>query len=226
MGANPRPIDPNTGTYVERRQRTGTIADRRDFSDVGHKKWARRLNIAFVISASLALIGPAIISSYFGISLHVITSQSMNPAIQAGDMAVAKVARVDQVHDGDVVMMLNTETWQMQAHRVIDVENNNGVVLITTKGDANNVADKPVQLGMSAPIRVVLYPIPKLGYVANALNTKTAKTIGLVALIGINILIASNVLLKRRKTDRKRLNLMPETDMKEIEKEARDTHNV
>ena len=221
MSANPRPIDPNTGQYVERRQRTGTIADRRDFSDTGRKKWARALNIAFVISTSIALIGPALLSSYFGISLHVITSQSMSTYIQAGDMEIAKVTQADKIHTGDVVLMMNTETWQLQAHRVVNIEQKSSTINFTTKGDANNAEDKPFELGNTAPIRIVEYPIPKLCYVSNSLNTREAKTFGLLGLIVINILIATNVLLKKRKEDRMarrwRKNLNQNNDVHEGE---------
>jgi hypothetical protein len=77
-----RPLDPVTGEYVERRQREGTIADRRDNGTIQRQRWARILNIIFVISTSVALVGPAVLSSYFGISLHTVTTGSMRPAIK------------------------------------------------------------------------------------------------------------------------------------------------
>ena len=196
-----RIIDPLTGMYIERRVRAGTIADRRDQGTLARKKWARILNIAFVISASFALIGPAILGSYLGVSFHTTVSGSMRPIIQPGDMLIAKVQQVRNIQVGDIVMLVNQDSWQMQAHRVISKDTVGDVTTVTTKGDANNEPDKAYTLGTNTPVRKVSTIVPKFGYVLGALATNTAKAIGGALVIIINILIVTNVLVKRRKTD-------------------------
>lgn len=198
-----RPIDTETGEFIERRVRTGTIADRRDAGTMARKKWARALNIAFVISASLALVLPAIASSYFGISVHKVVSNSMYPVMNAGDMFFAKITTAKMVQKGDVVLLMNPETWDIQSHRVIEKNYRGDTIEFITKGDANVEADKPYVIGENTAVRTVTAVVPKFGYVINALSTKEAKLTGLGLLVLINILIVGNVLVKRRKTDPK-----------------------
>ena len=198
-----RPMDPETGQYIERRIRTGTIADRRDAGTMALKKWARALNIAFVVSASLALVLPAIASSYFGITIHKVTSNSMYPTLNSGDMFFAKITTARQVKTGDIVLLLNPKTWDIQSHRVIEKSYRGQSIELVTKGDANVQADDPYTVGLNTAIRTTVLVVPKFGYVLNALATKEAKLIGLFLIVLINILIIGNVLVKRRKTDPK-----------------------
>ena len=198
-----RPLDPVTGEYIERRVRTGTIADRRDAGTMARKKWARALNIAFVVSASLALVLPAIASSYFGISIHKVTSNSMYPVMNSGDMFLAKITTAQQIKTGDIVLLMNPKTWDIQSHRVIEKNYRGETIELITKGDANVQADDPYVIGLNTAVRTVSVIVPKFGYVLNALSTKEAKLIGLVLLVLINFLIIGNVLVKRRKTDPK-----------------------
>lgn len=198
-----RPMDPETGKYIERRVRTGTIADRRDAGTMARKKWARALNIAFVVSASLALVLPAIASSYFGITIHKVTSNSMYPAMSSGDMFLAKITTAQQVRTGDIVLLMNPKTWDIQSHRVIEKSYRGETIEFVTKGDANVQADDPYVVGVNTAVRTTFLVVPKFGYVLNALSTKVAKLIGMVLVVLINVLIIGNVLVKRRKTDPK-----------------------
>lgn len=198
-----RPLDPVTGEYIERRVRTGTIADRRDAGTMARKKWARALNIAFVVSASLALVLPAVASSYFGISIHKVTSNSMYPTMNSGDMFLAKITTAQQVKTGDIVLLMNPKTWDIQSHRVIEKSYRGESIELITKGDANVEAEDPYVVGLNTAVRTTVLIVPKFGYVLNALATNEAKLIGVALIVLINIAIIGNVLVRRRKTDPK-----------------------
>lgn len=198
-----RPMDPLTGEFIERRVRTGTIADRRDAGTMARKKWARALNIAFVISASLALVLPAVASSYFGITVHKVVSNSMYPAMYSGDMFFAKITTAQMVQEGDVILLMNPKSWVIQSHRVIEKSFKGDTVELITKGDANVEADDPYVVGLNTAIRKEVLTVPKFGYVINAISSPQGKLTGLVLIIVINVLIVGNVLVKRRKTDPK-----------------------
>ena len=204
-----RPIDPQTEEFVERRQREGTIADRRDNGTLARQKWSRVLNIAFVVTTSIALVGPAVMSSYFGISIHTVTTGSMRPAINPGDMIVAKVVTASNLRANDVVMLVNPENWSLQSHRIQSLSSTTTALTITTKGDSNPVADKPVDIGLNSPVRKVVQTIPKFGYVVSALSSTRGKTISFLFLIIFNVIIVSNVLVKRRKEDKKKNQISP-----------------
>jgi signal peptidase I len=219
--AKDRPLDPATGEFIERRVRTGTIADRRDAGTMARKKWSRVLNIAFVVTASLALVLPAIASSYFGISVHKVESNSMYPVMNAGDMFFAKITTANLVQKGDVVLLMNPQTWEIQSHRVIEKSYRGDTIEFATKGDANVEADDPYIVGTNTAVRTVSVIVPKFGYVINALSTKEARITGLAVVIVINILIIGNVLVKRRKTDPKE-PLFPKKSKDEAQKELEE----
>jgi signal peptidase len=225
IDARNRVIASNTGTYVEGRVRTGTIADRRDAGTMARKRWTRILNITFVVSVSLALVGPAILSSYFGVSVHTITSGSMQPAINPGDMLISKVKIVNQIQLGEVVMLTNLDSWDMQAHRVISKKDDGDSTILQTKGDTNNDPDRTYTIGTSSPIRAALFTVPKFGYVLTALSTGTAKLIGGILILLVNFIIISNVLVKRRKGD-KREPLFHKSELPEPEMMHNEENHV
>ena len=215
---NQRPIDAATNEFVERRQRVGTIADRRDNGTLARQRWARVLNVAFVISVSVALVGPAVMSSYFGISIHTVTTGSMRPTINPGDMIIAKVVTASTLQPNDVVMLVNPENWTLQSHRIQSLSTTTTALTITTKGDSNPVADKPVDIGLNSPVRNVVKTIPNLGYVVSALSSTRGKLIGLFVLVIFNVIIVSNILVKRRKEDKKHKEAITSPHLYEAEK--------
>ena len=215
---NQRPIDAATNEFVERRQRVGTIADRRDNGTLARQRWARVLNVAFVISVSVALVGPAVMSSYFGISIHTVTTGSMRPTINPGDMIIAKVVTASTLQPNDVVMLVNPENWTLQSHRIQSLSTTTTALTITTKGDSNPVADKPVDIGLNSPVRKVVKTIPNLGYVVSALSSTRGKLIGLFVLVIFNVIIVSNILVKRRKEDKKHKEAITSPHLYEAEK--------
>jgi len=199
-----RPVDRHTNEFVERRQREGTIADRRDNGTLARQRWARILNIAFVVSTSFALVGPAVLSSYFGISVHTVTTGSMRPTINPGDIIVAKVVSASTLQTNDVVMLVSPENWTLQSHRIQSLTASAAGLTIVTKGDSNPVEDKPVLIGSNSPVRKVVKTIPKFGYVVSGLSSTRGKLISLFVLVIFNVIIVSNILVKRRKEDKKK----------------------
>jgi hypothetical protein len=66
-------------------------------------------------------------------------------------LIVAKVISGSQIRPNDVVMLVNTENWSLQSHRVLSITPITNALSITTKGDANPVADQPVTIGLDSP---------------------------------------------------------------------------
>ena len=69
-----------------------------------------------------------------------VTSSSMWPALKKGDLVLIKGASgKDEIKKGDVVVYSNEKGFTI--HRVIEIKENTFI----TKGDANNVKDKPIE---------------------------------------------------------------------------------
>lgn len=126
----------------------------------------------------------------------------MRPGIQPGDVLISKGTQVNQLKTGEIVLAMNTKTWEVQSHRIQSIAPDVNGYKIITKGDANPVADPAFVLGGPTSLHRVVATIPKIGYVLNALATKTARLILLVLFVVINTLLVSNLLVKRRKEDK------------------------
>jgi len=93
-----------------------------------------------------------------------ITSGSMWPSLKKGDLVVIKgVDSRDEISVGDIVVYQNERGFTI--HRV---EKMNQDTLIT-KGDANNVSDKPIEyekvIGKALTYKNKIVKIPKLGHI-------------------------------------------------------------
>lgn len=107
----------------------------------------------------------------FGYGLANVLSGSMEPTFSKGTLLIVK--ETDDIKTGDIVVYQSGS--ELIVHRVIDMNQNQ----ITTKGDANNIAD-PV-FDKTQIKGVVIQWIPFLGTIANALKTPFGIIIILVA---------------------------------------------
>lgn len=142
----------------------------------------------------------------FGYGAAVVLSGSMEPELSVGDLILVKEAGEYQVND--VVVY---QSSSLIVHRIVDVNEN----LVTTKGDANNVADEPVDI--SAVKGIVFMSIPGLGNVVSFLKTPIG--ILLTILLAI-VLIEIPNRLEKKKDDDERQKLIDEIN--ELRKEIYD----
>ena len=130
---------------------------------------------AVVVLALLIFVVPR---SQAGSGLTVLTG-SMKPTYNPGDVVAVRGIKAHEVCDtvkpGDVVAFMPNadDPSTIITHRVIDVSDKTDYedCTVTTQGDANNVADKPIPA--RAVKGVVMYGIPKVGYPLNALQQRT-----------------------------------------------------
>ncbi len=99
--------------------------------------------------------------------MAAITSGSMWPVLKVGDLILVQAVTPEQVQVGDIVVYSNLRGFTI--HRITEIKREDGTM--TTRGDANNVSDTPVNItdvigkaltwGSGKPFR-----IPKLGFVS------------------------------------------------------------
>lgn len=106
----------------------------------------------------------------FGYGTAVVLSGSMEPEFSEGDLIVVKETDIYEVDD----IVVFQEGNSLTVHRIINIDGET----ITTKGDANNTADAPIQA--SAVKGKVLFWIPFAGKIVEALKTPLG-TIGILA---------------------------------------------
>lgn len=83
--------------------------------------------------------------SVLGYSMFRVVTGSMEPTIPVNSLIVVHKASAGELLEGDVISFYSRDPslmGQVNTHRVLEVEEENGKFLIQTKGDANNIADK------------------------------------------------------------------------------------
>lgn len=115
----------------------------------------------------------------FGFGAAVVLTGSMEPAILTDDLIF--VGEQDSYELDDVVVYQSGST--LIVHRIVDMEDGT----VTTKGDANNVADKPIDI--SRIKGKVIGRIPGAGIAVRMLKTPAATLLlvaGAVALMELS----------------------------------------
>ena len=111
----------------------------------------------------------------FGYGASVVLSGSMEPEFSKGDLII--VAEADSYSKGDVVVFY--DGTDLVVHRIIDESDDT----VTTKGDANNVADAPVD--RSAIKGKVLFHVDKLGTAVDFIKTPVGTILIIVLAIAL-----------------------------------------
>lgn len=151
-------------------------------------------NVMIIVKGTLYPEQPP---SVFGVTPMVVLSGSMSgnaeDHIEVGDLIFDVEADLDSLKEGDIVSYM--EQRIVVTHRIVDIyTDENGELMVITKGDANNVEDEPIHA--SQIIGLYKYRIPKLGDFAMFLQ----QPLGMVIFIGIPVcaFIISDVIRRNR----------------------------
>lgn len=143
----------------------------------------------------------------FGYGAAVVLSGSMEPEFSTGDLIVVK--EMENYKLNDIVVFQNGNS--LVVHRIIRIADET----ITTKGDANNTADEPIDV--SAVKGKVLFWIPYAGSVVGFLKTP----------VGIICIIAAAVALieiprrnEKKKDDEERQKIIEEIERFKKDRES------
>lgn len=130
----------------------------------------------------------------FGYGAAVVLSGSMEPELSVGDLIIVSKEKEYQVND----VVVFQDTSMLVVHRIVAIEGN----LVTTKGDANNVEDAPIE--KSAIKGKVIGCVPGIGTLVNFIKTP-AGTICIVLLALILIEVPRRRELKRDDEERQKI---------------------
>jgi len=140
------------------------------------------LQWAIIALAALFVLATVILPKAFHGGAYTILSGSMAPALNVGDLVVAKGYNQSNLHPGDIATFMpfaNDPT--LVTHRVIAVDAEKGIL---TKGDSVTAAhDQWGYLPPAAILGVKWFTIPKAGYVQEWAKNHMAFTIVTVALL-------------------------------------------
>ncbi len=129
---------------------------------------------------------------------YVVSSGSMIPTLNVNDVLIIQGGNFNEIQVGDIIVFHRPNIHdKIIVHRVIEINEVNGVRVVTTKGDAN----PSVIPGTDYPITdddyigKVIFVIPKLGYVTNIIPPPVNYIIVAIILV----LIFMNTMKKNKK---------------------------
>lgn len=137
--------------------------------------------ILFVIFAGAALLTIVSLNTandgvprVFGYIPLSIQSKSMESVIKKGDLIIVHEAKAGDVKVNDIIAFFATEQNKtiIKTHRVVQIEDVNGIKIYTTKGDNNEVVDKTSVGSADILAKYTGTRIPLLGYILDFLQSQ------------------------------------------------------
>jgi len=131
------------------------------------------------------ILNPDEVPMIFGISPMVVLTDSMNTgnaSITAGDMIFAKSIETNQLKEDDIILF--KEGNGLVIHRIIKINDVDGQLEFTTKGDANNVEDINPVVATNV-VGIYLGRIPIIGHFVLFLKTP----LGMLLCIGMPLVL-------------------------------------
>lgn len=121
----------------------------------------------------------------FGVGMSVVLSGSMEPTLSVNDLVIVREA--DGYEIGDIVVYQDGSS--LVIHKIISIDGDE----VVTKGDANNVADKPITLSVIKGKAVT--HIPFVGALIRFLKTQ----VGFILIIAAAVVLFELPHLRERK---------------------------
>ena len=139
--------------------------------------------------------------SLFGYKAYRITTDSMSPSINTGDVIIVKKVQEEKLQVGDVITFKQQD--KVITHRITHIDEQDGKKQYTTKGDNNNLEDNE-KIEYSEIEGQNVLTIPKLGYFIYALENQIVFLfIILILLITLFFKIRKDEKLENRREKRK-----------------------
>ena len=135
--------------------------------------------VLIVIIYNIILIGISMVDgidnlSIFGYQAYIITSDSMKPEINNGDVIIVRKIGQEEIKENDVIVY--SEEAQNITHRVIEITEKDGHKEYKTKGDNNQVEDSKFVLYENIKGKV-MFKIPFLGTIILFMKNQIMRTI-------------------------------------------------
>ena len=120
------------------------------------------------------------ITQIFGYKSYQISTNSMSPSINIGDVIVVKNVEVEQINIGDIITF--QKNGEKITHRVSDIQKTEEGISYITKGDNNNLEDSEKITYDNIDGKYVL-KIPFLGHIITFFQNQIIVLISLLVLL-------------------------------------------
>ncbi len=147
-------------------------------------------SMASALAPPFALLVLLIIMMKSGLYPLVVASDSMEPSLRKGDIAIVKQNSISDVEKGDIIAFATNGV--VIIHRVTEVTHREDGIILSTKGDANREAD-PWVITSSNYIGELETAIPKIGYISLCMKQVIASIIQVLNKSFMKIIVLAGV---------------------------------
>ena len=149
-----------------------------------------------VIASSL----PLAIPRFMGYDIYNVVSGSMEPTIMTEDVIFVKKVPQVEIKEQDIISFRDGDS--ITTHRIVSIEEQNGIKKYKTKGDNNNVEDRELVSYENIEGKYQ-FKIDKFGNIIEILKSKLTLLI-LVFILAVNSWYSYRVSLRKQKRKEKR----------------------
>lgn len=161
----------NESTSITKMVSTGIL--RRDEAKRIRTKRVQAQRSKELLSLAIGLVLTIMVWSttgMLGCQVTVVAGGSMRPTMDVGDVIVVVQTPAEKIGEGDIIQYWKSGFDAPITHRVIEVKNSGGALIVVTKGDANNAPDEPILVTPRQKLLKVVFTIPKVGWASIALK--------------------------------------------------------
>lgn len=172
-------------------EREFAVAARSSKGERFPRKWLAVAGSASLAIACcmLAVLGIGLIAGYRPV---VLTTASMSPVAPAGSLLIAQPVEPESVAVDDILVM-RKPSGMVVTHRVVERSLRDGLVLVRTKGDANEDPD-PAPYSVVGTHRRSKWVVPSAGKALLLLRTRLFRVVIVAALAGLIVHIGTSEL--------------------------------
>lgn len=158
----------------------------------------RILNIISTVIVIAAVIVAILLAGVrvVGITPYVVTSGSMEPELHVGSAVYVRKVDPKDLKVGDIITFTLGGDDLIATHRIVEINETNGHLSFTTKGDANELTDSsPVD--ESNVVGKVIFDIPYLGGLKRYVDSGRGRIVGICGALILLIIVTLSEYLGR-----------------------------
>ena len=115
------------------------------------------------------LQNPSETPDFFGFKTYEIVSRSMESTINKNDIIIVREVDQNEINENDIISFRIGN--KIITHRIVKIENKNGEILYTTKGDNNRFEDED-KISFEQIEGKFVFKLSKCGYLMNFLKNR------------------------------------------------------
>ena len=173
------------------------------------RNWVHEINTAFVVYLVTAVLIPSVLSAGFGLALYASKVSHPAVAISTGDMMLVNFLPISSVKAGDVLLMRDGSSWNLDTREVVSNSTAGSLTTLTTSSTGKVPISSTSVMSKDEKAYKVTRVIPKLGYVPMVLTSALAK------FLGAFFVLMLNMVFMYRRSRRRRLEQITQSILRE-----------